>query len=95
MENLRTLGIMNHTQRHWRATQLLSSYMKQFDHQPYYFMSQRQTELRSLDQQSIIRKQGEVDAVRLSLHEANKAKTKKELIRRLNHHPELGQTEKL
>jgi len=60
-------------------------YMKQFDHRPYYFMSQRQTELRPLDQQSITRKQGEVDAVRLSLHEANKAKTKKDIIRRLDH----------
>ena len=35
-----------------------------------------------LEQESIARKQGGVDAVRLSLHEANKPKTKKELIRK-------------
>jgi len=32
-----------------------------------------------------MRKQGEVDAVRLTLHETNKAKNKRELIKRLNH----------
>lgn len=38
-----------------------------------------------LDQEYIMRKQGEVDAIRLTLHEANRAKNKKELIKRLDH----------
>jgi len=46
--------------------------------------------LTPLDQKSIVRKQGEVDAVRLPFHEATKAKAKKELIKRLDHIQELA-----
>lgn len=38
-----------------------------------------------MDQESITRKQGEVNAVGLTSHEIGKEKRKKELIKRLNH----------
>jgi len=38
-----------------------------------------------LVQESPARKQGEVDAVRLTLHEASRAKNKNELVKRLSH----------
>lgn len=38
-----------------------------------------------LNQDFMTRKQGEIDAIRLTLHEANKAENNKELIKRLDY----------
>lgn len=38
-----------------------------------------------MNRESIMRKQGEVDAIKLTLHKAKRAKSKKELIKRLDY----------
>ena len=54
-----------------------------------------------MDCECLARRQGEVDAARVVLDEAIKAKTKKELLKRLDHirqlarHKEFAETDKL